>query len=132
MNCPRTDGVHDAFFECFSDLGLYQFVSEPTHSSSVGSANNILDLILCNDQLGVSIQQYSPPLSTSDHNIIDFSIILPHANITEHDNIPQNTQTNLKIYDWDSADYPSLNAHLAQIDWSTLFSYYFTSEDLWN
>ena len=73
-----------------------------------------------------------PPLSTSDHNIIDFSIILPHANIIEHDNIPQNTQTNLKIYDWDSADYPSLNAHLAQIDWSTLFSYYFTSEDLWN
>ena len=47
--CPRTDGVHDAFFDCFSDLGLYQFVSEPTHSSSVGSANNILDLILCND-----------------------------------------------------------------------------------
>ena len=133
LNCPKPDGVHDAFFQCFSDLGLWQFVSEPTHSSAIGRANNILDLILCNDELGVLINQYSDPLSTSDHNIIDFSIILPHVDSTDHaNNIKNHNQINLKIYDWSSADYPSLNAHLAQIDWSNLFSYHFTSDDLWN
>jgi hypothetical protein len=119
---------------CFSNLGLYQFVMEPTHCSHSGK-NNILDLILSNDPLGVIINQYSDPLSTSDHITIDFSIVLPYCDIdacnTENLHVPTDIPAPSKIYDWASADFASINAFLSQVDWSHLFSYYFTPDDLW-
>ena len=135
LNLPKRDGIHDLFFDCFSNLGLYQFVMEPTHCSHSGK-DNILDLILSNDPLGVIINQYSDPLSTSDHITIDFSIVLPYCDVdacnTGNTHVPTDIPAPSKIYDWASADYASINAFLSQVDWSHLFSFYFTPDDLWN
>ena len=53
-NLAANDNTHDMFLNLFTDLGLYQFVSEPTRFNVSGSGN-ILDLILCNDPLFVNV-----------------------------------------------------------------------------
>ena len=109
---------------------------EPTRCCSSGT-DNILDLILSNDQLSIIVNEYSDPLGTSDHIIIDFSILLPHHDVTIRnmgfsDNLSSDLPTGTKIYDWTSADFASRNNYLSHIDWSNLFSFYFNPDDLWN
>ena len=66
------------FYDCVSSLGFVQFVTEGSRSNYHGSSN-ILDIILCNDPLGLSINSYLDPFSTSDHAMIDFSISIPYV-----------------------------------------------------
>ena len=51
---------------------------------------------------------------------------------TGNTHVPTDIPAPSKIYDWASADYASINAFLSQVDWSHLFSFYFTPDDLWN
>ena len=57
-------------------LGMVQFVSDSTRVSS-STPQNILDLVFSNDPLLIQNMNQLPPLSSSDHNIIDFIILLP-------------------------------------------------------
>jgi hypothetical protein len=52
------------------DHGLTQRVTEPTRG------NNILDVILCSDNLCCDNVSYLPPLGSSDHIIVSFTLAL--------------------------------------------------------
>ena len=111
LNIAKQDGIHDVYFDCFSNLGLYQFVMKPTRCCSSGT-DNILDLILSNDQLSILVNEYSDPLGASDHIIIDFSIVLHHHDVTIRnmgfsDKLSSDLPTGTKIYDWTSVDFAS-------------------------
>ena len=70
-NDATNDGVHNILLDCFLNLGLSQFVIEPSRLNQSGSGN-ILEIIMCNDPLFVNISTVKPPFGTSDHCIIHF------------------------------------------------------------
>ena len=108
-----SDGVHDVMYNCFSSLGLTQFVHESTRISSHDS-NNVLDLVLSNDPLCINIDSIDAPISNSDHSIINFSIYVPSTPFTHASDT--NTAINLTCYDWSAADYDAINHTLNSID----------------
>ena len=92
------DNIHSLFLDCSTELGLTQFVEEPTHE------NNCLDLVLTNDPLIVSDISVSCPFSSSDHCMINFSLVLcPHDTACSGSAI---------FYDYDHADFESMNTAL--------------------
>ena len=93
------------FYDCVSSLGFIQFVTEGSRLNYQGSSN-ILDIILCNDPLGLSINNYLDPFSTSDHAMIDFSISIPYDE--SHEPVRSST-IKLPIYDWANANFQAIN-----------------------
>ena len=69
--------------------------------------NNVLDLILCNNSIGVDIDMLDPPISNSDHAVIHFSVF--SDSLTNDSPIPTYTNIKLACYDWSSADYTAIN-----------------------
>ena len=60
-----------------------QCVTEPTRE------HNILDLILVNDPLVINSCVTAAPLGNSDHNIVEFNLVIPTdktSNINKHIN----------------------------------------------
>ena len=84
-----------AIFNFLCSHGFTQFVTEPTrfkHELATETdvlEGNILDIILSTDHLSINIDQMLPPISTSDHCQIDFSIFSPinllNALVIDHD-----------------------------------------------
>ena len=119
---------------------MTQLVKDPTRISE-SSSSNILDLIFCNDPMSIQITNHLPPLSTSDHNIVEFIIFPPfntscsplvsnyHTHkITDSGDPPQIT---LYKYNWSAADYISISNHLLQFDWFSLFGFFFDVDLIW-
>ena len=113
-----------------SSLGMTQFVCEPTRVSKTNS-DNILDLIFSNDPISVHVSNHMPPLSTSDHHIIEFSIFFPSNtnNLLTNDGTPS---VRLPIYDWTGADFTAINEDINNLDWNRLFGTNFDVESIWN
>ena len=124
------DGLHDVMYDCFNSLGFIQFVHDASRVTRSVNNNNVLDLILCNNCIGVDIDMLDPPISNSDHAIIKFSVFSDSV----LNNSPSFIDTNIKLacYDWSSADYPAINDALSNIDWNSLFGFNFYAEDLWS
>ena len=125
------DNMHNIFYNCISDLGFSQFVNEGTRLNISGS-NSILDLILSNDQYGLTINNYLPGFSTSDHVMLDFSIFPPQSKInsslrSECSDLP----IVLPIYDWSAANFSEINNCLSNFDWNIVFGYHFDVESIW-
>ena len=133
-NSFKSDGIHNVLYDCFSTLGLSQFVLEPTRLNFNGN-DNILDIIMYNDNTGIKIDNYMPPFGSSDHCSIKFSIFVPNnsashpvpSNASDHDH-----PITLTIYDWSSGDYVAINSILANIDWNELFSFHFDADPIWD
>ena len=132
FNLPKTnwhankypnDGLHDVMYDCFSSLCFVQFVEEATHVTCNGP-NNILDLVFCNDPVGLDIDSIEAPISNSDHNLIKFSVFSSSIRLS-HD--PNDTCINLTSYDWSKANYEAINETLLTIDWHSIFGYLFES-----
>ena len=86
-----------------------QFVKTPTRGA------NLLDLIFCNDESVVTDVIVDAPFSTSDHNSVTFSILLPFAAKQEHLN------DDSVRFNFSKADWPSVNQYLESVDWSIIF-----------
>jgi len=63
------------FLEFCIQFGLYQFVDSPTRE------NHILDLVLSSDHNIMSDLHISNPFSTSDHAMVEFSLIVAQHEI---------------------------------------------------
>ena len=92
--------------------GLTQLLSEPTRD------NNILDLLLMNDPQAVFYTAVTEPFSISDHNAIQWSIMLPicayDGNFDHYNNV--------NMYDVKRANYDALLHYLGSVNWITLFT----------
>jgi len=110
---------HDMFVDFINDLGLHQFVCEPTRN------NNILDLVLSNNHALISDVNIQCPFSTSDHNIVQFSI-----NIANNSQVVENDCT--VYYDYNNADFDSIIEYLSRINWDYEFSFVFTIDEYWS
>ena len=104
----NNDFDHNCLFECFSNLGLSQFVLEPTRLNLNG-VSNTLDVILSNDPLIINIIEVSEPFSTSDHCMINFSLLLPPSK--QHTSVAQPSDQSplLPIYDWSAGNFEAIN-----------------------
>ena len=92
---PSSMPAPEALFANYvTESGLTQLVSEPTRG------NNILDLLLVNDPQAVFYATVTVPFSTSDHNAIQWSNMLP---ISAHDNNFDN-YNNVNMYDFKTAN----------------------------
>ena len=141
-NSAVNDNVHDQLFNLFSNLGFYQFVSEPTRLNASGS-DNILDLILCNNQLSVCGVSIKEPFSTSDHCIVDFRLYVDSLNNKPVDDVNSESggsfalgdsanDITLPVLDWSRADFDGINNVLCTVDWHLLFGYCFDAESIWS
>lgn len=108
---------HDMFVEFVNRSALSQHVSEPTRNQ------NILDLVLSNDPFAVTECVVREPFSTSDHNIVSFSLyfcsIMYDANDTTW-------------FDYSRADWDSFNAYISETNWQSVYSNCQDSEQVWS
>ena len=93
------------FLEMMNELNMIQHVSEPTR------LNAILDLCLSRNDDAIFDLEVHETFSNSDHSYLTFRIKLPIRD-----------QKKSFIYrDYENVDYELLRAHLATIDWDSLF-----------
>ena len=109
---------HSIFLNLVNELGLHQFVKEPTRNM------NLLDLVFSNNSSLISDISVECPFSTSDHNTVQFSINTNKFNQCE--NKPES------FYDFSNADFKSLELYLSKINWDFEFSCACTIEDYWS
>ena len=131
---------NNCFIECMQPLGMVQFVSDSTRVSS-STSQNILDLVFSNDPLLIQVMNQLLPLSSSDHNIIEFLMLLPleltRVHCSDSDSIPHDhfnslpNSINLPKYNWSAADFESITEYLLNVDWHSLFGIHFDVESIW-
>ncbi|EYB84415.1 hypothetical protein Y032_0317g2330 [Ancylostoma ceylanicum] len=96
-----TDASHSqlpSLFRFFNELNLVQNVNTPTRNGA------ILDLVFSPAETIQNVISL-PPFSSSDHNIVSFSIMTEHFQIQA-----------LPMPDYINTDFVALNAHLRTID----------------
>ena len=109
-----------------------QFVQEDTRFDPSGNSS-LLDLIFSTDPLSISITEYLPPFSTSDHSTISFSIFTPpQPQPSPTTSSDFNSTIILPTFKWNDGDYVAINHHLSTIDWHSLFGFNFDVESLWS
>ena len=133
-NAARNDGVHNIMLDCFLNLGISQFVVEPTRLNQLGHGN-ILDIIMCNDPLFVNISTVKPPLGTSDHCIIDlllYDVQPDQAGTKLPSSQAQSSKITVPVYNWSAGNYNAINDCLSTIDWHNLFGFHFDADSIWS
>ena len=134
FNLPKIDWgknefPSDVIYDSLNSSGFEQFVHEASRITSAGSTN-ILDLIFCNNPIGVNVDMLDSPISNSDHATILFSVF---SDASTENNISV-TDTNIKLtcYNWSAADYSAINDALNTVNWHSLFGFNYTADDLWS
>jgi len=101
---------HQTFLDFIIQCGLVQCVGEATR------ANNVLDLVFVNDPVLVNVCSVGPPWLNSDHQSVEFSLNLPiDLDKSEHAEC-------CYVYDFDKANYDSINNYLNTYDWQVVLS----------
>jgi len=108
---PDTHNFSDlssSFIDCMQENALVQYVVEATRG------NNILDLVFSNDPFLVHDVKVNMPLSTSDHNTVDFKLNFCNTIFLNN---------NDKVFtDYSAVDWDSFNDYFRNINWSHIYS----------
>ena len=96
-------------------LGLKQIICEPTHFSHVGSPS-LIDLVFVPSDFSCPSYVH-PPISSSDHLSILFSVPLAHS--VKHS--PSASRFR-KVWLYNKANFDSANLLLSSLPWDSLFS----------
>jgi hypothetical protein len=88
--------------------------------------HNILDLVLVDTFSLISKLSVEPPVGTSDHTILAFTV-----NVTPP--VPEGSNSTQSAY-WNcaKADYVSLNSYLLPVDWNGTFQPSFDVDSCWS
>lgn len=102
LTCDGSNNVSAEFLDKCLECNFSQYVNFPTHSR-----NNILDLVLCNDDSVISIDNLGP-LGNSDHvmMMINTNHFMKREAIKDY-----------VRYDWNKADYGNMKNELNRINW---------------
>ena len=131
FNFPKVDWTHysapenplyNKFMTFVNENGLSQFVLQPTRQ------DNILDLVFTNASNLISDLQVDYTFSTSDHQLVKFSV-----NAGDSEVIATNNQDDgLLYYDFACADYDAMATYLSNVDWFYEFSFVFNVDEYWH
>jgi len=88
--------------------------------------NSLLDVILTNDESVFSSISVEAPFSTSDHNLINFSLQSFSTTATGDDS------GTAEVLQWNNADYDAMNEFLSTVDWHGIVMTNLTADDLWS
>jgi hypothetical protein len=103
-----SDLLSSSFVDCIQENALVQYVVEATRG------NNILDLVFSNDPFLMHDVIVGVPLSTSDHNTVDFKLNFCNAIFLNN--------TDKVFTDFSAVDWDSFNEYLCNINWSDVYS----------
>ena len=98
------------FYNCFIELGLSQFVNQPTYPRS----DNILDLILSTEHDRISSVSVLPQIPHCDHCPVSFCYNFDFSTSSENP---------VMKFTWHKGDYTKIALELSEIDWDFEFSY---------
>ena len=99
--------------DIINSIGLSQVVKEPTHYSHLGTPS-IIDLIFVPSNLSC-LSFVSPPLSSSDHNLLLFIVPLRQCYKP-----PSKSLHNIRLYS--KGDFKAANVILSYLPWDSLLS----------
>jgi hypothetical protein len=125
LNCPvinwqnSTCGSNRAqrhFFEFCLSKSLNQYVNFPTR---VGTSQNILDIVLCDRNDTISNVVSRPPLLSSDHSSVEFTIDLQGK---DHKLSERNTSN--VYYNYRNTNFETINRFLCSFNWERQFSFF--------
>ena len=97
------------FFNCFTSLGLTQWIKEPTFLPS----GNILDLILTSESDRIGSLDVLSPFPQCHHTIILFQYVFQFHSL---DNAP-GTDELRSLRAWHKGKYARIRDHLSCVDW---------------
>ena len=103
------------------DNGLHQLVEFPTRKGS------ILDLVIVNDPLIINNLAVCCPLGRSDHNMIEFDLLV---NCIEGD--ANNDVIDIVSYNFDKADWSSIRSALTDVNWNAICLGFTDVDSMWN
>ena len=115
-----SDGIHDCLLSFCQQHSLDQLVSEPTRY------DNILDLLFVSDPHVVTNYIITPPLSTGDHNVVLFSTV----GLVSADN-HEIVRESISIALWNEDAISTAEQFLYSFDWSSIFVYSISPEEIW-
>ena len=99
--------LYNSVSDFICNNGLTQLVDQPTRS------DNILDYVFSSDSLCCDNLSYLPPLASSDHCIVTFSLALSFLDIG--DNI---AEVSVKLRpNLSKANWPALREYLESVNW---------------
>jgi hypothetical protein len=109
---------YNLFLRFVNDSALQQYVLAPTRK------DNILDLVFTNSISIISDLQVLCPFGSSDHSIVQFSVNLPSCT--------SSVTNGSSFYDFENADFVSIELYLSSINWAHEFTFVFYCEDYWS
>ena len=104
-----SNAQNQSFLDCFTSLGLLQWITEPTNICS----DNTLDLVFTSDYDIIVDIQLCAPLPNCDHLPVIFSYLFEV-------NVP--TTNSKKNFLWHKGNYTALNHALLEVDFDYEFS----------
>ena len=99
--------------------GLTQLVNDPTRGDAV------LDLILCSDVLCCDDVCTLPPLGSSDHCVVSFTLFISLSPAPTQ--VPYNAKRNFSRADW-----PGICNFLSLVNWQMVFANCLSADEYWN
>ena len=91
---------------------------------------NTLDIVCCDEPILMSRINVQPPFSSSDHDCVDFELMLPSSESCSDASRP--TAQTYKRYNWAETDYDAMSEYLYDVDWSQMFTMNLTPDSLWS
>ncbi len=113
------------FLQKITQMGLEQYVNEPTRFHPPTGVSNFLDLLFCTDDAFVYDVKVVDSELGSDHYAVEFSSCGPQSEQTK--------STDRSFRDFDSADWVEINSFLQSINWNQdVFHSCASAQDFWN
>jgi len=133
FNCPNIDWTYGHAPSQCAEIPIYNFCNNNGFSQCVADATrgtNTLDIVCCDEPILMSSICVQPPFSSSDHDCVDFELVLPSSELSGDISRPS-TET-YKHYKWTETDYDAMSEYLYGIDWSQMFAVNLTPDTLWS
>ena len=106
-----------AIFYFVSNFAFQQYVlnTRDQITATLLQGLSLLDIVLCNGPFAICNVVVCEPFSTSDHSSVTFNLNFTNNNFTNGSFVHTN-------YNFDTVDWNVVNNHLANVDWSSVFS----------
>ncbi len=135
LNCPGIDWsfrntpseAHELSIHNFCESNAFhQCVTETTR------VDHILDIVCTDEPLLVSSISVQPPFANSDHDSVDFELLLRCDAGANPDMQGDGSRGTERRYLWKQGDYERMSEHLSAVNWQELFTYNLTPDTIWS